>query len=65
MYLGNYKVFFFKLINYYYYYYLGYLVSSGLRNYIGSLGLRVKVQSEKDTVHLENRIEAFLNKLQV
>jgi hypothetical protein len=29
------------------------------------MGFRVIIQSEKDTVHLENRVEAFLNSLQV
>ncbi|RIA99019.1 Metalloenzyme, LuxS/M16 peptidase-like protein [Glomus cerebriforme] len=43
---------------------LGYLVFSGLKKQTGSIGLRFIIQSEKDTVHLENRIEAFLNKLQ-
>ncbi|CAB4420535.1 unnamed protein product [Rhizophagus irregularis] len=43
---------------------LGYLVSSGLRLESGSTGLRIRVQSIKDTVHLENRIENFLYGLQ-
>ncbi|CAG8596514.1 4609_t:CDS:10, partial [Acaulospora morrowiae] len=43
---------------------LGYLVSCGLRSYARSLGMRIIVQSERDTVHLENRIVHFLYKLQ-
>ncbi|GBB86466.1 hypothetical protein RclHR1_01290010 [Rhizophagus clarus] len=43
---------------------LGYLVFCGLRLGAGSTGLRIRVQSEKDTVHLENRIENFLHKFQ-
>ncbi|KAI8967298.1 Metalloenzyme, LuxS/M16 peptidase-like protein [Mycotypha africana] len=42
---------------------LGYLVFSGVRKQTGSMGLRFILQSERDTVYLENRIEAFLTKL--
>ena len=45
--------------------YSGYIVSSGTREQAGIIGLRFIVQSTKDTVSLENRIEAFLLKLQV
>jgi len=43
---------------------LGYLVFSGLRKSVGSMGLRFIIQSEKDPIHLENRIEAFLKLLE-
>ncbi|CAG8459644.1 11740_t:CDS:10 [Diversispora eburnea] len=42
---------------------LGYLTHSGWRIDILSMGFRFIIQSVKDTVHLENRIEAFLDKL--
>jgi insulysin len=42
---------------------LGYLVFSGVRKQTGSMGMRFIVQSERDTTYLENRIEAFLEKL--
>lgn len=42
---------------------LGYLVFSGVRKQTGSMGMRFIVQSERDTVYLENRIEDFLGKL--
>ncbi|KAF7727647.1 Insulinase (Peptidase M16) [Apophysomyces ossiformis] len=42
---------------------LGYLVFSGVRKQTGSMGMRFIVQSERDTVYLENRIEDFLSKL--
>ncbi len=41
------------------------MVMSGSRDQVRSTGLRFIIQSEKDTIHLENRIEDFLNKLQV
>lgn len=44
---------------------LGYLVFSGVRKQTGSMGLRFIIQSERDTVYLENRIEEFLEKLLV
>jgi insulysin len=44
---------------------LGYLVFSGVRKQIGCMGLRFIIQSEKDTIYLENRIEAFLDSLKV
>ncbi|RIB06084.1 Metalloenzyme, LuxS/M16 peptidase-like protein [Gigaspora rosea] len=43
---------------------LGYIVFSGIRRMASSLGVRVIIQSEKDTVYLENKIEDFLNLLQ-
>lgn len=42
---------------------LGYLVFSGIRKQVGCMGLRFIIQSEKDTIYLENRIEAFLDHL--
>ncbi len=39
---------------------LGYLVFSGIRRSIGSLGWRVIVQSERDAPYLEGRVDAFL-----
>ncbi|CDH56832.1 a-pheromone processing metallopeptidase ste23 [Lichtheimia corymbifera JMRC:FSU:9682] len=42
---------------------LGYLVFSGVRKQAGSMGMRFIVQSERDTIYLENRIEEFLIKL--
>ncbi|KAH8549377.1 Metalloenzyme, LuxS/M16 peptidase-like protein [Umbelopsis sp. PMI_123] len=42
---------------------LGYLVFSGLRKQTGNMGLRFIIQSEQNTVYLENRVEEFLIKL--
>ena len=42
---------------------LGYLVFSGVRRHIGTMGLRFIIQSERDTVYLENRVEQFLETL--
>jgi len=39
---------------------LGYLVFSGVRKQTGAVGLRFILQSERDPVHLESRIEKFL-----
>ena len=39
---------------------LGYIVSLGMRHDLGVCGLRVLVQSSYDPVHLDTRIEAFL-----
>ncbi|CAO3652625.1 unnamed protein product [Cunninghamella blakesleeana] len=39
---------------------LGYIVFSGVRRHIGIMGLRFIIQSEKDTIYLENRIMEFL-----
>ncbi|KAF9357740.1 Insulinase (Peptidase M16) [Mortierella sp. NVP85] len=39
---------------------LGYLVFSGVRKQTGAVGLRFILQSERDPVHLERRIEQFL-----
>ncbi|KAG0170307.1 Insulinase (Peptidase M16) [Apophysomyces sp. BC1034] len=44
---------------------LGYLVFSGVRKQTGSMGMRFIVQSERDTIYLENRIEDFLTKLRL
>ncbi|GAA5915532.1 hypothetical protein JCM5296_001752 [Sporobolomyces johnsonii] len=38
---------------------LGYIVSSGPRKSIRFMGLRVIVQSERDALHVESRIDAF------
>ncbi|KAK9759519.1 metalloprotease [Basidiobolus ranarum] len=43
---------------------LGYLVFSGMRNHTTTMGLRIILQSEKEPIYLENRIEVFLEKLQ-
>lgn len=40
---------------------LGYLVFSGIRRSIGSLGWRIIVQSERDAPYLEGRVDAFLD----
>ncbi|KAG0165438.1 Insulinase (Peptidase M16) [Apophysomyces sp. BC1034] len=42
---------------------LGYVVFSCTRRHFGTLGLSFIVQSERDTVYLENRIEEFLDTL--
>jgi insulysin len=39
---------------------LGYLVFSGVRKQTGATGLRFILQSERDPVHLESRVENFL-----
>ncbi|KAG0046086.1 Insulinase (Peptidase M16) [Gryganskiella cystojenkinii] len=39
---------------------LGYLVFSGVRKQTGAVGLRFILQSERDPVHLESRVENFL-----
>lgn len=39
---------------------LGYIVISGIRRHIGVMGLRFIIQSERDTVYLENRVMEFL-----
>lgn len=38
---------------------LGYIVQSGVREAIGMTGIRVIIQSEKDPMYLEGRIDAF------
>ncbi|CAG8782773.1 45453_t:CDS:10 [Gigaspora margarita] len=43
---------------------LGYLVWSMVEEGIGSMAYRIVIQSEKDPIYLENRIEDFLTKLQ-
>ena len=40
---------------------LGYIVSASAWRGIGSIGLRVVVQSEKDPKYLETRVDAFLS----
>ena len=44
---------------------LGYIVWTTSRRSIGVSGLRIIIQSERDTVHLEQRIESFLGGYQV
>ncbi|KAF8931622.1 Metalloenzyme, LuxS/M16 peptidase-like protein [Dissophora ornata] len=39
---------------------LGYLVFSGVRKQTGAVGLRFILQSERDPLHLESRVEHFL-----
>ncbi|KAG0015145.1 Insulinase (Peptidase M16) [Entomortierella chlamydospora] len=39
---------------------LGYIVLSGVRQIGGTLGVVIVVQSERDPIHVENRIENFL-----
>ncbi|KAG0350410.1 Insulinase (Peptidase M16), partial [Gamsiella multidivaricata] len=39
---------------------LGYIVQSGIHCPGGTHGIRISVQSERDPVHVENRIESFL-----
>ncbi|KAF9203041.1 Insulinase (Peptidase M16) [Haplosporangium sp. Z 27] len=39
---------------------LGYIVHSGIRQIGGTLGVMIVVQSERDPIHVENRIENFL-----
>lgn len=43
----------------------GYIVASGLRRSNGVQGLRFIVQSEKDATFVEQRVEAFLQHVQV
>lgn len=43
---------------------LGYIVFSGRRSSAGQTGFRILVQSEKDAVFLETRVEAFLDYFQ-
>lgn len=42
---------------------LGYLVFSGARRNVGTMGFRVIVQSERDSDYLESRIDAFFDQL--
>jgi insulysin len=39
---------------------LGYIVSSSQWQLVGSMGFRIVVQSEKDPVYLESRVDVFL-----
>ncbi|KAG0198344.1 Insulinase (Peptidase M16) [Mortierella sp. GBA30] len=39
---------------------LGYIVQSGIRQHAGTLGLKIAVQSERDPVYVESRIQEFL-----
>ncbi|KAF9579675.1 Insulinase (Peptidase M16), partial [Lunasporangiospora selenospora] len=39
---------------------LGYIVTSGVRKHHGSFGIKIVVQSERDPIYLESRIEALL-----
>ena len=43
----------------------GYLVTSRMRSEYGIIGVDFIIQSVKETVYLENRIETFLSKLEV
>jgi len=43
----------------------GYLVASRMRSEYGIIGVDFIIQSVKETVYLENRIETFLSKLEV
>ena len=40
---------------------LGYIVSSGMWAATGSVGFRIVVQSEKNPIYLENRVDAFFD----
>lgn len=40
---------------------LGYIVQTSITTRTGAMGWKVLVQSERDAVHVESRIEAFLN----
>ncbi|KAJ3089747.1 Insulinase (Peptidase M16) [Quaeritorhiza haematococci] len=42
---------------------LGYMVFSGLRKQTGVIGFRVIIQSERDPLYVESRIESFLRKM--
>ena len=44
---------------------LGYIVFSGTKVQTGMVGFRVLVQSERDPVYLEERVEAFLSSVKV
>jgi insulysin len=44
---------------------LGYLVFSGIRRSNGVQGLRVIVQSERHPSYVDQRVEAFLAKMEV
>jgi len=44
---------------------LGYIVSSTQWTQTGSMGLKFTIQSERDPVYLETRVDAFLEKLKV
>ncbi|KAF9981131.1 Insulinase (Peptidase M16) [Mortierella antarctica] len=40
---------------------LGYIVTSGVRQHGSTMGIKIAVQSERDPVHVEARIEEFLS----
>ena len=44
---------------------LGYIVSSGLRKQTGMISFRIIIQSDRDPLFLESRIEQFLSALRV
>lgn len=44
---------------------LGYSVFSYVSSSVGDIGLLINLQSERDSVYLENRVEAFLIRAQV
>ena len=43
---------------------LGYIVFDGIRKPTGFIGYRIIIQSEKDPIYLESRIEAFLEQME-
>jgi secreted Zn-dependent insulinase-like peptidase len=44
---------------------LGYIVSSGYWVFTGTMGFRITIQSERNPVYLESRVDAFLEHLKV
>ena len=44
---------------------LGYIVSSGQWIFTGTMGFRITIQSERDPVYLESRVDVFLEHLRV
>ena len=44
---------------------LGYIVSSGHWIFTGTMGFRITIQSERDPVYLESRVDAFLEHFRV
>ena len=43
----------------------GYIVFSGVRRASGVQGLRIIVQSDREPVYVESRVEAFLHSMEV
>jgi hypothetical protein len=54
-----------KKISFFFLIHLGYAVYSYVSSSVGDIGLLINLQSERDYVYLENRVEAFLIKAQV